>query len=364
MFRNIRHRQLDILEVFEYVESTRKVDDHISTGTSKADVRRSESTSTTTILRSDRGTSEIEERNRKTRIIALDWSINKPLVTFDGWEVHYYNSIQELLQNLNGETILCEAGIPRKLLDLSKHRVLIVDSRIVKQKRQELGLSKSDENDAKVIYLLYQEQSHLFKELTERDWRIEQLRRKLKVVEKIQKIRKMLQQTIRSLQREYGLTEDELMILRALEKRFIDLEKVEYDDLFELAKRYFPNEIQQLTQIPGISKRVAPKLLCLLWDKKFPSFDHLKSYAGLSPDKGRERYKNHWYSRELRTVMYQVVTTLIMKKNPSYYKRYLLYKERKLKEGFTFGHVESMARRWLAKKVLKEVWKVVRKWGR
>ena len=362
--RNIRERQLDLLGVFDYVEPRREVDNHNSTGESEEDVRQTQSSSTPTLLRSDRGVSEAEGESGETRVIGLDWAIDKSLVIFDGKEVHYYNSVQELLQNLNGETILCEDTIPRKLLDLSKFRVLVVDPKLVRQKRQELDFPKSDENDARVIWVLYQEQPQLFRELTERDWRIEVLRRKLKVVEKIQKFRKIIQHSVKSLQREYGLTDNELMILRALERRFIDLEEAEFGDLVNLAKRYFPSEIQQLIQIPGIGERVAIELLCILWGKEFPSFAHLKSYAGVAPNKGKFRNRDNRYSRTLRSCLEKIVLVCLTKKLQPYYTHYLRYKERKSAFVINRAHLDAMARRYLAVKILKRIWRVVRGWGR
>ena len=297
---------------------------------------------------------------KEEKVISVDWAIRKPIVTFDGKETKVYETIEEF-KNTVSTTILCETGIPRSLFTIDKP-LKIVNGTFVKQKREELKLEKTDENDAKVIFWLFEEQPDLFRLLEPRDISMELLRKKVKTLMRYEKIKISIKNVNKSLLLEYGEFEDigKLDLLSKVcdgrsEKLKVDIKKV--------LKSYFYKETKELTKIKGLSFVLVSKLLSFAGDYKNHTLDELKSFAGIVPHKGKQKIKDNKYSRTLQMVLLgkqHIVDELIMNRTEPYRGIYDRYKERLTKErpDETKGYIDNMARRKVADKFLADFLKI------
>ena len=303
-----------------------------------------------------------EFEKKEEKVISIDWAVKKPIITFDGKEAKIYETIEEF-KNTVSTTILCETGVPRSLFTIDKP-LKIVSGNLVKQKREELNLDKTDENDAKVIFWLYDEQPDLFRLVEPRDVNMELLRKKVKTLMRYEKIKTSIKNMNKSLLLEYGEFEDieKLGLISKLcdersEKLKVDIEKI--------LKAHFYKETKGLTKIKGLSFVLVSKLLSYAGDYKNHNLDELKSYAGISPHKGKQKIRDNKYSRILQMILLgkqHIVDELIMNRTEPYREVYDRYKERLAEErpDETKGYIDNMARRKVADRFLADFLRICR----
>ena len=304
-----------------------------------------------------------EFEKKEESVISVDWAIRKPIIAFNGRETKTYETIDEF-KNIVSTTILCETGIPRSLFTIEKP-LKIVSGNLVKQKREELNLEKTDENDAKVIYWLYEEKPDLFKLVEQRDVGLELLKKKVKTYMRYEKVKNSIQNMNQGLLREYGEFEDIgkiSSIVKICEERS---EKLKVD-IEKILKAHFYKETKGLTKIKGISFILVAKLLSYTRGFRSHTLDELKSFAGISPHKGKQKIRDNKYSRTLQMILLgkkQIVDELIIFRVEPYRRIYDGYKERLTKErpDETKGYIDNMARRKVADKFLADFLKICRK---
>lgn len=303
-----------------------------------------------------------EFEKKEEKVISVDWAIKKPLITFDGKETKIYETIEEF-KNTVSTTILCETGIPKSLFTIDKP-LKIVDGSFVKQKRGELNLEKTDENDAKAIFWLYEGQPDLFRLVEPRDVNMELLRKKVKTLMRYEKIKTSIKNMNKGLLLEYGEFEDIGKIGLITNVCEVRTEKLKID-IEKILKTHFYKETKELTKIKGLSFGLVAKLLSYAGDYKNHSLDELKSFAGISPHKGKQKIRDNKYSRILQMVLLgkqHIVDELIMNRTEPYREVYDRYKERLTKErpDETKGYVDNMARRKVADKFLADFLRICR----
>lgn len=300
---------------------------------------------------------------KEEEVIAVDWAIKKPIVVYDGERIETFESLYIFSDSISSE-ILCEEGVPRSLFTIDK-TIKLVPGAIVKEKRKELGLEKSDENDAKIIYWLYQENPDLFRNLKEREVGMELLKKKIKTYLRYQKIEVGIGNMNRSLTYEYGIFED-IDKLKYISKTCKEQEKRLEKDIEKILKAHFYKEVKKLIAIKGLSYILIGKLLAFVGDiGRFKTSSELKSYAGIAPNKGNYKEKDYNYSRNLQMILLgkkQICDEFIMKRVEPYRTIYDKYKERLEKERFdeSKGHIDNMARRKIADKFLRDMWRLLK----
>ena len=300
---------------------------------------------------------------KEEQVIAVDWAIKKPIVVFDGERIETFESLYKFSDSVSSE-ILCEEGVPRSLFTIDK-TIKLIPGAIVKKKRKELDLEKSDENDAKIIYWLYQENPDFFRNLKEREVGLELLKKKIKTYLRYQKIEVGIGNMNRSLTYEYGIFED-INKLKYISETCKEQEKRLKKDIEKILKVHFYKEVKKLIVIKGLSYILIGKLLAFVGDiRRFKTSSELKSYAGIAPDKGKYKGKDYNYSRNLQMILLgkkQICDEFIMKRVEPYRTIYDKYKERLEKERFdeSKGHIDNMARRKIADKFLRDMWRLLK----
>ena len=305
----------------------------------------------------------VDFEKKEESVISIDWAIKKPLVTFDGEKTRIYETIEEF-KNTVSTTILCETGIPKSLFTIDRPLKIVAGAHI-KQKRGELNLEKTDENDAKVIFWLYEEKPDLFKLVEQRDVGLELLRKKVKTFMRYGKAKNSIQNMNQGLLREYGEFEDigKLnLIVKVCDERS-EMLKV---DMEKILKMHFYKETKELTEIKGISFVLVAKLLSYTRGFRDHTLGELKSYSGIAPHKGKQKDRNNKYSRTLQMILLgklHIVDELIMHRTEPYREVYDRYKERLTKErpDETKGYIDNMARRKVADKFLEDFLRICNK---
>ena len=300
-----------------------------------------------------------QKKNEKEKVVAMDWALKKSIVVYDGTELTKYETITDFKNAVN-TTILCETGIPKSLFTIDKS-FKIIPGAVTKEKREELGLEKTDENDAKTIYLLYQEKPELFKIVEEQEVRRELLRKKVKTFMRYEKIRNSIQNMNQNLSWEYGEFEDAgklNLISNVCSERQSKLEK----DMKFILNAHFYKETKGLLKIKGLSFVLIAKLLAYT-DAKNHTLSQLKSYAGIAPQKGKQKGKDNKYSRTLQMILLgkqHVVDEFIMHRTEPYRTIYDEYKEKLKRErpDESKGHIDNMARRKVTDKFLEDFLKI------
>ena len=290
-----------------------------------------------------------EKKKEAEKVVAIDWALKKPIIAYDGSELTKYETITDFKNAVN-TTILCETGIPKSLFTIGKS-LKIVAGAFTKQKRKELGLKKTDENDAKTIYLLYQENPELFKIVEEQEVRRELLKKKVKTFMRYEKVANSIQNMNQNLSWEYGEFEDAgklSLISNVCSERRIMLER----DMKLILNAHFDKETKELLKIKGLSFVLIAKLLAYA-DTKNHTLSQLKSYAGIAPQKGKQKGKDNKYSRILQMILlgkYHIVDEFIIQRTEPYRNIYDEYKERVTRERpeESKGHIDNMARRKVA----------------
>lgn len=169
-----------------------------------------------------------------------------------------------------------------------------------------------------------------------------------------------------SLKLEYGTFEDEYKFKKSVEYHKQIKETVE-KRIMKYLPFLFSEETKKLLRIKGLSYILIAKFLAFIIDiERFPSPANLKSYAGITPGKGKQEGKSHSYSLGLQVVMlgrHHIVDGLIIWRTEPYRSIYDTYKTRLHKErpDETDGHIDNMARRKIADKFLEDIWYLLRK---
>lgn len=303
------------------------------------------------------------KEKKKEEIVAIDWAIKKPIISYNGTDIKTFQNIDNFKVTINS-IILAEEGLPKSLFTIDK-TIKLVPGATVKQKREELGWDKSDENDAKTIYQLYRENQNLFRPLRKREIKLELLRKKVKTYIRYQKVEIGINNMNMSLIREYG-SFDDINQLNSMNNVCKEREKRLRKDIEKILKVHFHNETKKLSAIKGLSYILIAKLLAFAGDiGRFNKFTEFKAYSGIAPQKGKYKEKDHKYSRNLQMILIgkkQICDEFIMHRVEPYRSIYDRYKERLTKERPDESkiHIDNMARRKIADKILLDIWEILK----
>jgi len=290
-------------------------------------------------------------------VVAVDWSLKKGLYVYDGESVKIVQQPEEI----NDDVVLIEAGAPYGLLArINGRKVLQIDGKEVKKKREKLGWAKTDENDAKVIWLLYKENPSLFREFTERSRLEAKIRFHFKQLRVIEKQIRVLDNVRRALEREFAYTVDDNDIRSRLERD----REYHLNQLIRYAKAI--PEFHILTQFKGISDKLAAEFIAVVGNfNRFKDFRALVGYCGI----GKKRNEN--YNREAKNVLLKergiVYQLAIIHKVEPYHSLYQIYKERKILAGYSKLHAHRLALRKVGYIFIRDIFKKINQkrkiWG-
>jgi len=202
----------------------------------------------------------------------------------------------EFLRSKNITEIYIEAAPKQWIYKLLSNDVKVYILRIKKQRlwRKKYGLRKNHENDAKLLYLLYQENPKLFKQY---------VKRQLSIDSEIQRYRVLLKEKTRieikiKTNSKLGLSTEELKEY----KKWLEREASKL--LYHLKKRY-SNIISRFNDIKGLAGGNLLYFLTLIPEiKSFRSAREFLVYLGL---RGVGKHYNNW-NREARDTLIRIAT--------------------------------------------------------
>lgn len=281
------------------------------------------------------------------KIVGLDWAIKKSLVTYDGKEIKYYSRPEDI----DADVIVLETGAPFGLIARLRGEIWLIDGKLVNKVRKERGLDKSDEVSAMLIYELRDEA----KKLEARDKYEIEARYYYKQREYFLKLITALKNLQSSIEREYGEVDPLFnQILKKLEKKKEWHEK----KLLQKCHMAYPWEVRALMKIKPLGEFTAHILPLFTRDiDRFPNFSKFIKYCGFADKKGDWMKSN----KKVKALIWRAVDASVVKNRLQPYRElYDKYKEKKLKEGKTRGHADKLARRKVAQKILREVWRALR----
>lgn len=245
--------------------------------------------------------------------------------------------------------VYLEEGYPHYLLYqlLEKDcEIFLCDTRVVKKYREQHNIEKSDKNDAKILFVLHQEQPSLFHRLerpSEQKIMFNFLMAKYRFYRNIVQ---NLKQNMTSYRQEFGKAPQFEETIKRFQKK--------KRDIIKKASRYIEEEYRKVKDIRGIGKRILCRLLAVAHPKDFPSLSKFLiycGYKGICKETGK-------YNRRAKGVARNMVMCLLRHRNQKYYP---LYKEIKADfkdkhPNYSKGRIDGMARNRIATLLLKEIY--------
>lgn len=287
--------------------------------------------------------------------VFVDWAVKKPHKVYVNNEITDMDSTK--LISLNPSEVYLESGCPNRLLFklLEKgHKVFVVDGKLVKKARKHgiIELEKSDIVDVELIKKLA-ESSHNFRELEQKEKKQIELKYWMSVYNQLTKDSVRIQHIIKSFQREF-LTEPPPLyqtLLSSLEKQ----KKEILDKTVPLVE----DETLLFSHIKGVGKRYIAGLLAVADPRNFKTLSMYLLYCGHKEDSFK---KTHKYSRQAKSLVWQMVKQLIMAKDENYYKAYLMFKKYLAEKhpDFSKGKINGMAMNRVGSFLLKEFFDVLK----
>ncbi len=282
--------------------------------------------------------------------IFVDWSIKK------GYTILQENKIQTVktLDFSPDTEVYIESGCPKflqyNLIDKGC-RIFVIQSNETAKKREELRLKKTDENDVKVIYQLYQEHPELFVrllKLTEDEIKLRYFMGRYEVLTKI----------IVAFKHRAGWAEKEYGKFDFLEKNIKELEKEKKKIIVDISL-LIQFDVKHIS-IKGIKLGLIARLLTQAHPKHFST---LSSYLGYCGYKGymlkrNQKGKGKRPNFLAKSILWFMAKETLMKKTEPFYPQYLSCKEKysKLHPNWIKGRVNAKALNIVATFIAKEFW--------
>lgn len=250
------------------------------------------------------------------KIYAIDWATKKDLaITKDGEKVKFIpatiESFDKFLNSLDGNK--CQfyfeegGGDSFKLLaNRNKHKVFTTPGRNTDERREKLGIEKTDENDVKIIFNMAKNNPELFREFAELDVKTANICMRFKSrsdaeKNKVRAKNRLYALKIRSELLEMGKSKEKMIkqkenIIKELEKDF----KLETKELDKVVKAH-PIYINYLKDIKGIGPACAGGLIAgIKRASEHGNKYSLRHYAGmLHYDKNKPWRPNNVLKRAL-----------------------------------------------------------------
>jgi len=299
-----------------------------------------------------------------TRIISIDWAIKKPLYYYDGIEIKTTHNPNDIKSDI----ILIEVGAPYSLiaqLSQNNSKILMISGEETKKYRDSKQIPKSDENDAICIFNLYSENHNLFTEIEQRSISDNKLKYLIKMYYSLLQSNIKLKNESKALEKEYIVSD----VYKENIKNIEVITNKYRRDLIKLSSELYKREFISLKNINGFGEQNISIFIALVDIRKFTNFKKFLKYCGFSPTKETETIKNvNKYNRIIKNLIGTTVISIILHKVEPYYSLYKIYKDKKLKElkikegekkGLK-GYADTLARRKISQKLLKNIWKELR----
>lgn len=243
--------------------------------------------------------------------VFIDWSIKKGFVLLrNGNEIE---TVQEL--NFEPKTeIYIESGCPKFLLyNLIEKgmKIFISQSKETAHLRDELKITKTDENDVKVLQLLFKKDPSLFVEMSNPD--INKIRLKY-IMGKYE----VLTIAIAGFKNRAHYAEKEFGKFDFLQTHIKDFE-LEKIKLVKTTELLLANEIK-IIQIRGISTTLIARLLAQAYPHDFPTLSRWLAYCGYKGymKKRNEKGKGKRPNFVAKMILHIMATQMLKFNNPIY----------------------------------------------
>lgn len=301
---------------------------------------------------------------------AVDWATKKDLaITKDGKKIKFISATIEgfskFLNSLDGSKYQFYfeegGGDSFKLLaDRNSHKVFTTLGKNTDERREKLGIEKTDENDVKIIFDMAKDNPELFREFALLDI----ITAKICVLFKIRKDTE--ENLVRAKNRLFALNKRlELLDLGKTKDKLLEKEKNTIDKLneqFILQTKALEKLVSQhpiweiyLKDEKGIGAVVAGGLIAGI--KRASKFDDkysLRHYAGMITKKGDQTF-NH----QLKRTLYFFIESIIKARTPKWrelYDNMKLYYANKHSD-WKKGKVDNYAKKFVETKFLDELYK-------
>ena len=300
---------------------------------------------------------------------AVDWATKKDLaITNDGKKVKFISATIEgfdkFLNSLNGDKYQFYfeegGGDSFKLLaDRNGHKVFTTLGKNTDNRREKLGIEKTDENDVKIIFDMAKDNPELFREFALLDL----ITAKICVLFKIRKDTE--ENLVRAKNRLFALDkrlelldlgkskgkllEKEEIYIKALSEKF----KLQTNELDKLVKKH-PVWENYLKNEKGIGAVVASGLIAGI--KRASKYDDkysMRHYAGMITKKGNQQF-NH----QLKRTLYFFIEGIIKARTPIWRELYdnmkIYYQEKH--QDWSKGKVNNYAKKFVQTKFLDKLY--------
>lgn len=291
--------------------------------------------------------------------VFIDWSIKKGyLVLADNNGQNEIKNFETL--NFVPETeVYIESGCPKFLLYtlIDKDcKIFVVQGKETARLRSHLKHEKTDENDVKVLQLLYKENSLLFVEIQKPNINEIKLKYLMGKYEILTKILTGFKNQSKSAEKEYGSFDFLKLHIKDLEK-----EKLK---IIKSVQPLISTEMSKIS-IRGINTTLIARLLSQKHPKYFSTLSRWLAYCGYKGymlkrnQKGKGKRPNY----TLKSILYLMATQTIKCKDPNYSKLYYQCKEKIAKEHLDWikGKIHGKVLNIVATFIAKEFWKKLHK---
>jgi len=283
----------------------------------------------------------------KDNIYSIDWAVKKNIIIFDGEKTKSIpptiDAIEKFLASFDGgkATFLFEAGgadVFKLLAFRAGHAVMQIPGRRVKESRDSQVTEKSDENDARLLWQLWQENNGggamnllpllaneivpaPFYAFTEDDKNIAELQILFREHEKLkQEIVREKNRLIAFKRRfEVAAVEDVGKIAESAKTAIKAKEKALALIKAKLGKKLKAHKIWNgyLSKIKGIGPVIGAGLIGEIGSRQFASPESLRHYAGMIP-----KSESTEFNRFLKVILYHVIEGFIKHRTPGWREKY------------------------------------------
>jgi len=289
-------------------------------------------------------------------IIAVDWSIKKPLCYYDG------TTSKETFdpKDIKGDIILIETGAPYSLFAyLSQTNVKVLTVKGEETDKFRNGVKTSDADDAIAIFELYKIKPELFIEIDQRNIVENRLKYHVKMRSSLlHSITKMNNES-KALEKEYIVSEIHHEIITHLEKR----KEMHETEIERWAQYLYSDQISIILYTKVMGKLNASIFVSLVNVHKFSKYSKFEKFCGFAPKSITQ------YNRDVKNLLWTSCDSTVVKHRLEPYRtKYDIYKEKKFnelkikddgKKGLK-GHAHALAMRKSCQMMLKTLWKRLR----
>lgn len=283
-------------------------------------------------------------------IVSVDWSIRKPLYYYDGVQVKTtYNPL-----DIRATTILIETGVHKNLVyQLSKicNEILYVKGEETNKYRESKGIDKTDENDVRCIFELYNQSPELYKEMESRNIKEDELMFHIGRYYSYQETINKINNESKALQREYVVNNIYQNIIDYLAKE----QEKHREEIIRISQYLHNNEVAVILHTKLMGEMNASIFSALVDVRKFHKYSQFKKFCGYASTDITH------YNRKIKNLLWTSCDSTVIKHRLEPYRSlYDKYKERKLQEGKKKAHANILARRRVCQRMLKVLWQKLR----